>query len=60
LEKDLQTIEDCQTMEEINKINPLVALLVASLIAAKVVNNIGNKYTATKADIDRSLEYLLK
>jgi rfaE bifunctional protein nucleotidyltransferase chain/domain len=44
----------------INKINPSVALLVASLIAAKVVNNIGNKYTATKADIGRSLEYLLK
>ena len=42
------------------KINPAVALLIASLVASNVVNNIGNKYSASKMEIDRSLEYIFK
>ncbi len=43
-----------------NKINPSVALLIGSLIASNVVNNIGNKYSASKVEIDLSLEYIFK
>ena len=43
-----------------NKTNPLVALFIASLVASSVVNNVGNKYTANRAEIDRSLEFILK
>ena len=43
-----------------NKINPSVALLIASLVSSNVVNNIGNKYSASKIEIDRSIEYLFK
>jgi rfaE bifunctional protein kinase chain/domain/rfaE bifunctional protein nucleotidyltransferase chain/domain len=43
-----------------NKTNPLVALFIASIVASSVVNNVGNKYTANRAEIDRSLEFILK
>ena len=43
-----------------NKINPSIALLIASLVSSNVVNNIGNKYSASKIEIDRSIEYLFK
>ena len=43
-----------------NKVHPSVALLTASLVASNVVNNIGNKYSASWKEIDRSLEYLFK
>ena len=43
-----------------NSIDPSVSLLIASLISADVVNNIGNSYTANKIDIERKLELLLK
>ena len=42
------------------KINPPIALLIASLVASNVVNNIGNKYAASKTEIERSLEYIFK
>lgn len=43
-----------------NKINPLIALLIASLVSSNVVNNIGNKYSASRVEIDRALEYIFK
>ena len=43
-----------------NKINPLVALLISSLVSSNVVGNIGNKYSANRQEIDRDLEFLLK
>lgn len=43
-----------------NNINPSIALLIASLIAANVVNSIGNRYSASRQDINRVLEYLFK
>ena len=43
-----------------NKINPLISLMIASLVSSNVVNNIGNKYSISKLELERSLEYLLK
>jgi len=43
-----------------NKISPLISLFIASLVSAKVVGSIGNKYTASRQEIDRSIEFLLK
>tara|TARA_B110000037_G_scaffold167172_1_gene189276 strand:- start:136 stop:411 length:276 start_codon:yes stop_codon:yes gene_type:complete len=43
-----------------NKIDPMVSLLIASIVSSNVVNNIGNKYSLSKIDLERSLEYLLK
>ena len=43
-----------------NKIDPLISLLVASIVSSNVVNNVGNKYSLSKIDLERSLEYLLK
>ena len=43
-----------------NKIDPLISLLIASLVSSNVVNNIGNKYSISKLELERSLEYLLK
>ena len=43
-----------------NKINPHVSLLVASLVASKVVNFPGNFFTASKVEIKRNLEFLFK
>ncbi len=43
-----------------NNFHPLVCLLIASLVASYVVNNIGNSYIADKTQIERDLEFLLK
>jgi rfaE bifunctional protein kinase chain/domain/rfaE bifunctional protein nucleotidyltransferase chain/domain len=43
-----------------NRVNPSISLLIASLISSKVVNNIGNNYSANKMEIERDLEYLFK
>ena len=43
-----------------NNFHPLVCLLIASLAASYVVNNIGNSYIADKTQIERDLEFLLK
>ena len=43
-----------------NKINPLISLLIASLISSVVVNNLGNSYTASRMDIERNLDFLFK
>ena len=43
-----------------NKVNPLICLLIASLVSSRVVNNIGNTYSANKIEIERSLEFLFK
>ena len=43
-----------------NKINPYISLLIASLVSSIVVNNIGNAYSASKIEIERNLEFLLK
>ena len=43
-----------------NKINPAISLLIASLVSANVVDNIGNKYSINRAEIERNLEFLLK
>lgn len=43
-----------------NKLNPLTSLLIASLVSSAVVNNLGNSYSASKTEIERSLEFLLK
>jgi cytidyltransferase-like protein len=43
-----------------NKINPMSSLLIASLVSSAVVNNLGNFYSTSRADIERSLEFLLK
>ena len=43
-----------------NNFNPLTSLLIASLLSSIVVNNMGNSYSASRIDIERSLEFLLK
>lgn len=43
-----------------NKIDINLSLMIASLIAGKVVNNLGNNYSANILEIERDLEYLLK
>ena len=43
-----------------NKIHPKVSLLIASLAASKVINNLGNRYTLDKIELERDLEFLLK
>ena len=43
-----------------NKINPSTSLLIASLLSSIVVNNMGNSYSASRIEIERNLEYLLK
>lgn len=43
-----------------NNFHPLICLLIASLAASNVVNNIGNSYIADKTQIERDLEFLLK
>ena len=43
-----------------NKINPSTSLLIASLVSSIVVNSIGNSYSASKMEIERNLEFLLK
>lgn len=43
-----------------NKIDPLICLLIASIVSSNVVNNIGNKYSISKIELERSLEYLFK
>lgn len=43
-----------------NKVNPLTALMIASLVSSMVVNNMGNSYSTSKIDIERSLDFLLK
>ena len=43
-----------------NRVNPFTSLLVASLLSSKVVNNMGNSYIASKLDIERNLDFLLK
>ena len=43
-----------------HKIDPSVSLLIASIVLSIVVNNIGNKYSINKIELEKSLEYLLK
>ena len=43
-----------------NSIDPSVSLLIASLVASNVVNNLGNDYSAIKVEIERSLEFMFK
>ena len=43
-----------------NKLNPSTALLIASILSSIVVNNMGNSYSASRAEIERNLEFLLK
>ncbi len=43
-----------------NEVNPLTSLLIASLLSSIVVNNMGNAYTASKIDIERNLDFILK
>ena len=43
-----------------NKIDPSTSLLVASIVSSIVVNNMGNSYSASKMEIERNLEFLLK
>ena len=43
-----------------NKFNPLTSLLIASLLSSIVVNNMGNSYAASRIEIERNLEFLLK
>jgi rfaE bifunctional protein nucleotidyltransferase chain/domain len=43
-----------------NKFNPSTSLLIASLLSAVVVNNMGNSYAASRIEIERNLEFLLK
>jgi len=43
-----------------NRINPSTSLLIASLLSSIVVNNMGNSYSASRIEIERNLEYLLK
>ena len=43
-----------------NKFNPLTSLLIASLLSSIVVNNMGNSYAASRIDIERNLQFLLK
>ena len=43
-----------------NKFNPLTSLLIASLLSSIVVNNMGNSYAASRIEIERNLQFLLK
>ena len=43
-----------------NKLNPSIALLIASVLSSIVVNNMGNLYSASRVEIERNLEFLLK
>ena len=43
-----------------NEVNPLTSLLIASLLSSIVVNNMGNAYIASKIDIERNLDFILK
>ena len=43
-----------------NNINPSTSLLISSIISSIVVNNMGNSYSASKIEIERNLEFLLK
>jgi len=43
-----------------NKFNPSTSLLIASLLSSKVVNSMGNSYSASRIEIERNLEFLLK
>lgn len=43
-----------------NNIDPMISLLAASLISSEVVNNIGNSFTASRKELERNLEFLLK
>jgi bifunctional ADP-heptose synthase (sugar kinase/adenylyltransferase) len=43
-----------------NKFNPLTSLFIASLLSSIVVNNMGNSYAASRIEIERNLEFLLK
>lgn len=43
-----------------NNINPSTSLLISSLISSIVVNNMGNSYSASKIEVERNLEFLLK
>jgi len=43
-----------------NRFNPSTSLLIASLLSSTVINHMGNSYSASKVDIERNLEYLLK
>ena len=43
-----------------NKFDPSVSLLIASIVSSIVVNNIGNKYSINKIELENYLKYLLK
>lgn len=43
-----------------NRFNPSTSLMIASLLSSIVINYMGNSYSASKADIERNIEYLLK
>jgi rfaE bifunctional protein nucleotidyltransferase chain/domain len=43
-----------------NKFNPSTSLLIASILSSIVVNSMGNSYSASKIEIERNLEFLLK
>lgn len=43
-----------------NKFNPSISLLIASILSSEVVNSMGNSYTASRIEIERNLEFLLK
>lgn len=43
-----------------NKFNPSTSLMIASLLSSIVVNNMGNSYQASRLDIERSIDSLLK
>ena len=43
-----------------DKINPLLSMLIASILSSIVVSKMGNSYSASKTDVERNLEYLFK
>ena len=43
-----------------NKINPSISLLIASQLSSIVCSNVGNSYSASRIEIERNLEFLLK
>lgn len=43
-----------------NKTDPMISLLIASIVSSNVVNNIGNKYSFNKIELDRALDFLLR
>jgi len=43
-----------------NNVNPSVSLLIASQLSSIVCSNSGNTYSASRLDIERNLEFLLK